>query len=288
MSAELPMGIVRDMPAEQYHADPGVSNTMLSDMARSPAHCYALHLDPDRPEREPTDAMSAGTLAHAMILEPQHFDARYVARPDGLSFATKDGKAWRDAQPDHLTIISAQQYDTARRQRDAVMRVGMVRSLMADGLAEASVFWNDQQTGLRCRARPDWLHRRTGQVRRVVALDIKTVSDLTDHAVERAITTYGYHRQAAHYTNGLRAAGLQVEAFGFVFVSSSYPFVAAAYMLDDETAEQGHDEVAELLAKFAECKARNEWPAFGDEFRFSGLQKWARRSQEVEVSFVEE
>lgn len=281
----LPMGLVRGMSFADYLADPGVSNSMLTDMRKSPAHCYALHLAPDRPRDEPTDAMRGGTLAHTVILEPEQIPSRYAVRPDGMNFSTKAGKEWRDAVPAGVTIVSAEAMRDAEAQRAAVMRVEVLRRLFGSGIAEASIFWIDRDTGLRCKARPDWLHFATP--RKVVALDVKTISDLTSDAVERAVTFYGYYRQRAHYVNGLRACGLDVEDFGFAFVSSGYPFIAAPYLLDDETCDQGADEVAELLARFADCKARDEWPAFGNGFQLTGLLKWARRSQEVEVAFAD-
>lgn len=285
MTNKLPMGIVYGMSAEAYFADPGVSNSMLSAMAKSPAHCWALYIDPERPEREATDAMSAGTLAHCAILEPDELATRYVVKPDGMSFASKDGKAWRDAQPAGVAIIDQDAYITAQRQRDAVMRIGELRRLLSSGVSEVSLFWVDAETGLRCKARVDWLH--TIAPRHVMPLDLKTISDLTPDAVSRAVTNYGYHRQRAHYLNGLRACGLRADDFGFAFVSSSYPFLAAPYIVDDETADQGHEEVAELLDRFANCQKSNDWPAFGDGFQLTGLMKWARRTQEVEVSYVD-
>jgi hypothetical protein len=185
-----------------------------------------------------------------------------------------------------LSIVSAEAMKNAMAQRDAVMRVAVLRQLFGSGIAEASIFWIDKDTGLRCKARPDWLHFVTP--RKVIALDVKTINDLTSEAVEKAVTFYGYHRQRAHYTNGLRACGMEVEDFGFAFVSGSYPFIAAPYLLDDETCDQGADEVAELLSRFADCRERNDWPAFGDGFQLTGLLKWARRSQEVEVAFADD
>lgn len=280
-----PIGMYRNMPAETYHADAGVSNSMLSAMAKSPAHCWALYLSPDRPEREPTPAMLAGTLAHTAILEPATMASRYVVRPEGLDMRTKEGKAWRESIGDGVTIITADQAAAAESQRAAVLSVPYLRDLLARGDAEVSLFWGDAETNLRCRARPDWLHP-TGQ-RSVIALDIKTTSDITLDGITRAVTTYGYHRQAAHYRNGLRACGMDVEVFVFAFVSASYPFLAGAFVLDDESLQQGEQEVAELLDRFGECLATNRWPAFGDGLQVVGLSKWARRSQEVEVSFVE-
>lgn len=279
-------GLHFDVPAADYHGGVGVSNTMLSDMARSPFHCFALHLDPNRPERESTDAQSAGSLAHTVILEPQRFAERYVVRPDGIDYRTNAGKAWRDdAIAARLEPITADEHDTAICQRDAVMRVATLRKLLASGQAEVSAYWTDQRTGLLCRARPDWLHW-TGP-KRCVALDIKKTRELTPDAVQRAIASYGYHRQAAHYTNGLRALGIEVEEFVFGFVSASYPFVAAAFVLDDETASQGADEVAELLEKFLYCSEQKTWPAFGDGYQPIGLPAWARRENEVEVGYAD-
>lgn len=279
-----PMGLVRGMPAEQYHADPdSVSNTMLSAMAKSPAHCYALHLAPYRPKREPTDAMLAGILAHTAILEPEALHARYVEKPAGMRFSTKEGMAWRDAQT--LEIVSHDDMFAAESQRAAVQRVTALKNLLASGEAESSAFWVDSSTGLRCRCRPDWLHW-TGK-RRAIVLDVKTISELTEDSIKRAIATYGYHRQEAHYTAGLEAVGVEVEEFVFGFVSSSYPFLAVAHVLDDETKQQGRDEVSELLERFAECKKRGEWPAFGDGYQLTGLPAWAKRSGELEVSYVD-
>jgi exodeoxyribonuclease VIII len=276
------IGLGYDIPADKYHADPSVSNTMLSDMAKSPAHCFALNLAPNRPPRLATDAMLAGTLCHTAILEPGSIAERYVIRPDGIDYRTKDGKTWRDAQV--LPIISWEDANTAEKQLDAFLRVGALRELRASGSAEASVFWRDAATGLRCRARPDWLHP-TGRNRGKV-MDLKTIRDLTPEAVQRAIASYGYHRQAAHYTNGLEACGFKVEEFIFGFVSSSYPFLAAAFVLDEETLQQGRDEVAELLMLYAECEAANKWPAFGDGLLVTGLPTWAKRSNDVEIEVI--
>lgn len=280
--SNIPIGIVRDMPAEQYHADPSVSNSMLTTLSKSPAHFYALYLDESRPARESTAAMQAGTLAHTAILEPMQLARRYVTKPDGMSFATKEGKAWRDQQT--LEIVQADAIDAALAQQAAVLSVPQLRQILSKGEAEVSLFWDDESTGLRCRARCDWLHW-TGQ-NRVIAMDLKTTADITPEGVRRSIASYGYHRQHAHYCNGLRACGIEVEAFVFGFVSNSYPFLAAPYLLDDEAMEQGQQEIDELLNLYAWCKERNEWP-FVDGYQIASLPNWAKRINEVEVGYAD-
>ena len=77
-------------------------------------------------------------------------------------------------------------------------------------------------------------------------------------------------------------------------LTDNAPLTAAAaqgpviflYVLDDETAQQGRDEVSELLDRFANCKRMGEWPAFGDGYQSIGLPTWAKRSSEVEVAWA--
>lgn len=280
-----PLGLHKNVPAAHYHADASVSNSMLTALNKTPAHCYALHLDPDRPANESTAAMRTGTLMHTAVLEQAQMPARYAIKPEGMSFATKDGKAWRETVPDGVEIISSDAAAQAQMQRAAIWRVPVLAKLLSHGFAESSCFWIDESTGLRCRARPDWIHP-TG-AKSCVVLDLKSIADLTRESVQRAIASYGYHRQQAHYRNGVTACGLHVEEFVFGFVSSSYPYLAAALVIDDESAGQGQEEVAELLAKFKGCRDLNFWPAFGDGYQQTSLPIWARRSQELEVGFAD-
>jgi exodeoxyribonuclease VIII len=285
MNYTPPMGLHFDVPSGKYHADLGVSNSMLSSMAKSPAHCWGLHLDPMRPEIEATDAMKGGTLTHCAILEPEELLKRYVIKPEGMTFATKEGKDWRAAQPAGLGIIAGSDLERVKAQRAAVMSVKALADMLAVGHPEASAFAIDKATGLRVRCRPDWVQRTAPKRARV--LDVKTISDLTYESVMRAIGAYGYHRQQAHYTNVLQAAGWEVDEFVFGFVSSSYPYVAAAFVLDEESVGQAHDEVGELLDRFANCQRNNHWPAFGDGYQLTGLPKWAKRSNEIEIEVIQ-
>lgn len=280
-----PLGLHKHVPAAHYHADDSVSNSMLSAMNKTPAHCWALHLDPNRPANEQTAAMKAGSLMHTVVLEQDQMTARYAVKPDGMSFATKDGKAWRENVPGGVEIVSAEDAARAQAQREAIWRVPSLAKLLSHGYAESSCFWIDGVTGLRCRARPDWIHP-TGE-KSCIVVDLKSIHDLTAESVQRAIATYGYHRQQAHYRNGVTACGLLVEEFVFGFVSASYPYLAAAFVMDDESAAQGQEEVGELLAKFKGCRAIDFWPAFGGGYAPTSLPLWARRSQELEVSYAD-
>ena len=274
------------MAAEAYHASVGLSNSQLSDLAKSPAHFYALHLEPTRPERKPTAAMSAGTLLHCAVLEPAALAQRYIVKPHGMSLSTTAGRAWATEQAQSgLIVISEDDMATANAQKAALLAVPELAAILSDGEAELSVFWEDADTQIMCRCRPDFTHK-TG-AKSVILLDLKTTSDPSPAEFSRSIHRFGYHRQAAHYTAGFEAAtGLRVEAFVFGAVSSSYPFIAAPYVLDDETFAQGAEEVDDLKATYSRCMASGVWPAFGSGYQLIGLPAWARQSQEIEVAYA--
>lgn len=66
-------GIYPQLGETEYFAAEAASNSTLSRMKRSPAHCRA-YLD-DQPE--PTANMRLGSLVHCLTLEPETFQERY-------------------------------------------------------------------------------------------------------------------------------------------------------------------------------------------------------------------
>lgn len=267
------LGLHYDLAAEDYFAAAGVSNSILSAMKRSPAHAWALHLDPARPAEEPTPAKVAGSLCHTAMLEPEKLGLRYAVKPEGMTFSTRKGKAWRDAHG-AFQIVSTEDMAVAKAQRDALLSVPELAHALSSGRAEVSFFWIDARSGLLCKGRADWLH--TLPDGRVIALDLKTTTDADPAEFGRGVWKYGYHRQAAHYTAGLTECGLDVAAFLFGAVTNARPFLAVPYMLDDEATRRGAEQVVELLDLFAECQRTNHWPAFGEGVQVLSLPAWAK------------
>ena len=191
---------------------------------------------------------------------------------------------WND-EHQHMIAITETQRAAAISQRDAVLCVGELADLLLNGKPELSAFWTDDATGLLCRCRPDWTHDHGDDT--VTLVDVKTTTDASPKGFSKAVANYGYHRQAWHYSRGFeRASGKRVRRFMFAVVSSAYPFVAAAYVLDDETEMQACEEVGELLALYASCEKSGDWPAYGNGAHIISLPAWARRSTEVEISYV--
>lgn len=272
-----PLGLWRDMPAEQYHGIHAMSAGGLKRMKRSPAHFYGMQLDPDRPPPgEPTPAMRNGTLVHCCIFEPDQVAARYVVRPEGIDFRTKDGKAWRDAQT--LEVVDAAQMAAAQAQAASVRALPEIASLLSTGYGEASAFWIDPTTGELCKCRPDWVSPAGDGV---ILVDGKTCQDASEDGFGRAIWNYCYHLQAAWYSDGFEAAtGLRVHGFVFAAVESEWPHAAAPYMLGDDVLDAARRENRRLLDLYAQCKRTGVWPGYTQAISLINLPSWAQRQLE--------
>jgi exodeoxyribonuclease VIII len=233
-----------------------------------------MQLDPDRPApSEPTPALKNGALVHCCVFEPDQVALRYVVKPAGLDLRTKEGKAWREAQT--LEIVDAEAMALAAGQARAMRSLPEVAALLSDGVGEASAFWIDEKTGELCKCRPDW----TSPVGDgVILVDGKTTIDASLAGFSRAIWNFDYHLQAAWYSDGYEAAtGKHVHGFVFAAAESSWPHVAAAYMLDDQVLDRARAENRRLLDLYAECRRTNHWPGYQTGIQPITLPSWAMK-----------
>lgn len=276
---EIQLGLVPDMPADEYHAVHAMSAGGLKRMKQSPAHFYGMQLDPNRPESgEPTEALKNGELVHCALFEPDALALRYVVKPEGMNFARADGRAWKEAQT--LEIVDAEDMARAKAQAAAVRALPDVAALLADGMPEASAFWIDEQTGELCKCRPDWTHPAGDGV---ILVDGKTCRDASPEGFGRAIWNLDYHLQAAWYSDGYeRTTGRPVLGFVFAAVESTWPHAAAAYMLGDDVLDAARRENRRLLNLYAECKRSGRWPGYGSAIQQITLPKWANLTKDDE------
>lgn len=251
ISGDAPQ-IITGMAAEAYHAMDGLGSSDIRALAKSPAHFRARK---QRPLASPS--LMLGSLVHTLVLEPHLFDREYIVRPDGIDGRTKAGKAWLDAVPPGMLTITVEDHEKA---------LAMAASVRAHpawedrGDNEASVFWVDAATGMRCRARPDKLVRDGSTV---YAFDVKTAREASASAFSRDMAAYGYHIQDAWYSEGCQiATGMPLEAFVFLVVESEYPYLAAAYVIHEEDRQRAADEVQQLRAKWAGCMKADRWPGY--------------------------
>lgn len=300
--------IVENMPMLDYHAIDALSNSGLGELAQCPARYYAMKVDPNRPEEVEKEGHLHGNLAHTAFLEPEEFSKRYIVLPDDApkkptsaqwgaakpSPASVEAMAWwKDFGERHSgkRIITPDQARTCQHQAAKMMELRSVWGgrpmidLWGHGKPEISAFWNDPLTGAACRCRPDMVVQIND--RQCILLDVKTYSSAERGEVVRQIARKGYFRQAAHYSIGYHlASGLEVVAFIFVFVESTYPFLAGSYELSADFMMHGMAEQRALVDLYAECKRTGVWPSYTKQTEVLDMPAYLASSNDVTVEFV--
>lgn len=254
----------------EYHADPAVSASHLHAVAASPYHYWKRFLDPNRRTVEPTAAMRFGSLVHCAVLEPVELLQRYgVCGPRN----TKAGKEQAVVMAANgIEAVSEADMATALSMAAAVREHPAAAALLASGKAEQSFWWDDQQTGLRCKCRPDWMTTS-------VLVDLKTTTDASPAGFARSVAAYRYHVQARHYL-----AGTFAERFVFIAVEKTYPYAVGVYELDAAAMEYGETLRRSNLATIADCRAINEWPGYGTGIQPLSLPAWALRDDNTPIT----
>lgn len=248
------LGIVEGMSEEDYRAAPGLSSTDLRTIVnKSPAH-YKFA------EREETPAMALGTAIHMALLETDKFASKYCQKPDGMSFATKEGKTWKEANQDK-TILSFDDYEKCRKIYSAVQTNKMAKELLKDTRKELSYFWKDKDTGLLLKCRIDAL-KPDGTI-----VDIKTTEDASLNGFRRSMTNYNYKTQAMFYMEGIKdMLGLeQYPEFKYLVIEKSSPHVMASYVNGVESLKAAYVEFKHGLEKYKWCKDNDSWPGYDSE-----------------------
>lgn len=244
-------GIYPDLPETDYHALDYVSSSGLARIDRSPAH-YRVPI-------QSSPSMVLGSLVHCLVLEPDLFDERYAVAPD-CDRRTKAGKetwqAFMDAS-DGLTLIKPQEHEQAQAMAKAVAdHQDAMDILMRSHEHEVSLIWDED--GARCKARCD-IVTATG------ACDLKTTRDASPGGFSRAIASYLYHQQAAHYLRGLAALKRPADSWQWICVEPLPPYAVGVYTASSEMLEEGDRRRARNMARLAACKFADDWPAYDSQ-----------------------
>lgn len=143
-------GIYFDISNEDYHAGDGVSKSQLDMVAKNPALLKWVQAAPEDEEKK--SALDMGTALHCLLLEHGEFDKRFIVSPK-FERRTKQGKAdeeafLRDIADMGISVLDAEQWRKLELMRDSAMAHPAARWMLeAPGYCEASMYWNDEETG---------------------------------------------------------------------------------------------------------------------------------------------
>lgn len=225
--------IIPDEPSEQYHANPAIGSGDARAFLRSPQ--LFIDMKNGLCERE-SAALAFGIASHLALLEPESFAQKAVVKPDGMSFATKEGKAWRDAHEGKIIVpfekARALGYMHARMPTE-------VGAIFASCVKETTV--RTKIDGLAVQCRPDLWDLSGGRF-----FDLKTIASIDN--LDAHIFKFGYHIQLAWYSRVIATeVGQKPKRAALIFVESEPPYRWRIVDLDIDFAELGERGVDEAL-----------------------------------------
>jgi hypothetical protein len=225
--------------------------------------------------------MILGEAIHYAVLEPDAFIERYAAMPK-VDGRTKEGKAIKaefEQANQGKAILSYDDYARCLAVSDAVAAHSKAWALLerAD-MREVSGFWNDPLTGLFCKLRSDAVCSGISTM-----FDIKSTNDASRVEFERSIFQYGYHRQGAHYIDGMAVLGHKIDHYAIIAVEKQAPFAVAVYRLKNEVLQLGRKENIQLMELWKRCEDSGEWPGYPEQITDIGIPQWAINQTEREL-----
>ncbi|EHA9560404.1 exonuclease VIII, partial [Salmonella enterica subsp. enterica] len=266
-------GIYYDIPNEAYHAGPGVSKSQLDDIADTPAiYLWRKNAPVDT---EKTKTLDTGTAFHCRILEPEEFSKRFIIAPE-FNRRTSAGKEeektfLEECARTGRTVFTAEEGRKIELMYQSVMALPLGQWLVESaGYAESSVYWEDPETGILCRCRPDKIIPEFHWI-----MDVKTTADI--QRFRTAYYDYRYHVQDAFYSDGYRAQFGERPTFVFLVASTTaecgrYP--VEIFMMGEDAKLAGQREYRRNLQTLAECLNNDEWPAI----KTLSLPRWAKEN----------
>ncbi|EOO9055314.1 exodeoxyribonuclease VIII [Escherichia coli] len=268
---DIEPGIYYGISNENYHAGPGVSKSQLDDIADTPAlYLWRKNAPVDTTK---TNTLDLGTAFHCRVLEPEEFSNRFIVAPE-FNRRTNAGKEEEKAflmecASTGKTVINAEEGRKIELMYQSVMALPLGQWLVESaGHAESSIYWEDPETGILCRCRPDKIIPEFHWI-----MDVKTTADI--QRFKTAYYDYRYHVQDAFYSDGYEAQFGVQPTFVFLVASTTvecgrYP--VEIFMMGEEAKLAGQQEYHRNLRTLADCLNTDEWPAI----KTLSLPRWAK------------
>jgi hypothetical protein len=295
-------GAYPDIPIDAYHGEeicpaPSISSSGLKRLVGhlglqtkgcTPRHYWeGSSLNPNRRPAEQSDALRIGSAFHDALLLPERWTdpVAYHTTPEGFSRAKSKAMAVEIAEADAAAargccILSWDE----RAQIDAMVAATranpLVDAVLSHGQAEVTLAWQDAETGVWLRARPDWLldSRRYG-------INVKTAADASHAGFQSDVTRYRYYQSAALELDAIEAVfGTRpanylhpvIEKPGRDWQPGDY-LAVALWELPAEDIEYGRMLNRRAIRLFADCLSADRWPGYADEPSLCGVSGWARK-----------
>src|SRR5438477_12295712 len=247
------------LPAVEYHAMRAWSASGARLLAEECAAKFLWH-SPWNPLYEPetkTD-FDIGVAAHLAVLEPER-QADSIVLIEAGDYRTTKAREARDAGRGAGKVpLLPYQFDIVRAIAGSIRAHPIASEAFRGGEAEVTLIWSDPETGIPCKARPDYLPAHARWL-----VDLKTAASANPRSWRDQAYRLGYHARAAWYLDGARAVLGQIpEEYWFVIVEKDPPYLVSFVSFDADALAWGRIANRKACERFAVSAAANDWSGY--------------------------
>ena len=277
-------GVHTDISIEDYHADCdylSATNIKWARKSLSEFH-YNMSKKVNGEEQERKSHFDFGNVFELALCDPKGaFVEKVVIREDDMWVSEA-----RNAQPDIKVLrnsktyqerskeferningryvindIGKESYECIEHMIESCIKDKIINALLANMEYQVSCFWEDPETGIKLKTRPDICKRKNN-----VIVNVKTLDDGSPQSFSRELAKYDYPLQATIEMRGVIASGLMdhVDKYFWLVCEKSPPYNATIYNFDQKDWGYCDDELNYLLVKLKKAKEQNLWPGYSD------------------------
>ncbi len=258
-------GIYPDISIHEYHRvlTNIVSKSYLVKFLECPAAARVLDKD--------SDDKRLGRAMHPFILEGEEaFKREFAVMPDFPCPAGQNPKGWKNTTKYKelraewesgvigKEIITHEQHQKILGMNQGVKNNPAAKEILSRGTPEVTLIWQDPDTGIWCKSRPDMILMETADF-----FDLKKSQKVTAHGFQSSMVKFGYFVQAAMAFEGMfQITHNKFNAFTMIAVKDCEPFQCEVHPLDMDWINIGFNEFKRLLRLEARCREQNYWPNY--------------------------
>lgn len=258
-------GIYSDLSNDIYHNDPAISRSGLMMFYDSPYKYWANYLNPLRPAKKSTPAMEFGSAFHTAILEPHLFSDTYTIMPEKVLLKDVGREIYDDykevvalVEESNRIILSYEEGVLIGKMGKALQKHEAL-DLIQGAVYEQSYFWEDKDSGLMVKARPDILHDN-------MIVDLKTIVSANSRYYQRTMVESWYHVQGAMIREGIRElTGKDISNVINICIEKTYPFEIGIKIISEEALEAGRKIFKSVCVDLKSAIVHNNWKSYEPE-----------------------
>lgn len=253
---------------------PSISSSGLRDIfgeKKSPKHFYAQW--PGNPLHAPkadSRAFVIGRAVHHLMLGERNFAKLFCIQPTeypndhGVLKPWHNGagycKAWNAArEAEGRAWLSPADVENIKQMSRSISNHPLASSFLT-GQIERSIFWQDKETGIWLKARPDAVPTESAD-----AADLKTTYSTHWTDLQRTMREFAYYRQAALVREAFRMVlDMELASFTLVFVEKVRPWDTRDVRPDQEDLHRGDRANRAAIRIFERCIKSGNWPGPGE------------------------